>query len=253
MGAGHAHALYRDRPSPVHRLPPQVKIVAAFATVVVVVATPRDAFGAFAGFACLLGVVAALARVPPGWLARRAVVEVPFVLLAVVLPFVEGGGTVRVAGIEMSVAGLLAGWNIAVKGTLGIVTSLLLAATTTGRDLLLGLERLRMPAQMVQIATFMLRYLEVIAGNARAMRTARLSRCSDPRFLWQARAFAASVGTLFLRSYERGERVHVAMLSRGYTGALPVLVDVRAGGGQWAAGLALPGCAAAVVVVSVLR
>ncbi len=246
MGVG--HGLYRDGASPVHRLPPQVKIVAALATVVAVVATPREAVWAVAAFAVLLAGVAAVAQVPAGWLARRVLIEVPFVLLAVLLPFVEGGERVSWLGLSLSVDGLYGGWNILVKGTLGVVTSLLLAATTSGRELLLGLERLRMPPLLVQIATFMLRYLDVIAGNARAMRIARISRCHDPRFLWQAKAFATSIGALFLRSFERGERVYVAMLSRGYTGSLPRLGETPTRRGQWAAALALPAAAATVTV-----
>ncbi|HEV2088551.1 MAG TPA: cobalt ECF transporter T component CbiQ [Cryptosporangiaceae bacterium] len=245
---GVAHALYRAGASPVHRLPPQVKIVAALATVIAVVATPREAFAAFAVFAALLAGVAAVAQVPPGWLGRRVLIEVPFVLLAVLLPFVEGGERVGWLGLSLSVDGLYGGWNILAKGTLGVVTSLLLAATTSSRDLLLGLERLRLPPLLVQIATFMLRYLDVIAGNARAMRIARMSRCHNPRFLWQAKAFAMSIGALFLRSFERGERVYVAMLSRGYTGSLPRLDDTRPRRGQWAAALALPGAATTVTV-----
>ena len=91
------------------------------------------------------------------------------------------------------------------------------------RDLILGLDRLRCPQILTQIATFMLRYLDVLAGEARRMRVARLSRGDDPRFLWQLRGFAAGVGALFLRAFERGERVYLAMLSRGYDGRMPAV------------------------------
>ncbi len=80
---------------------------------------------------------------------------------------------------------------------------------------------------MVTIATLMLRYVDVIVGEARRMRLARISRGHDPRFLWQAGATARGVGALFVRSYERGERVHLAMLSRGWTGRMPPLSDAR--------------------------
>lgn len=250
MGAGHAHPLYRHGHSPIHRLPPQVKIVAAFGTVIAVVATPREAFWAFGVYAALLAIVVALARIPPGWLAGRVLIEAPFVLLAVALPLLEGGRQVEWFGLSLSVSGLYGAWNILIKGTLGVITSLTLAATTSGRELLFGLERLRMPSLLVQIATFMIRYIDVIAGHAKQMRIARMSRCHDPRFLWQAKAFAMSVGTLFLRSFERGERVYVAMLSRGYTGTLPVIDDRPVAAAQWAAALALPVAAAAVTVTA---
>jgi cobalt/nickel transport system permease protein len=250
VGTGHAHPLYRHGTSVVHRLPAEVKIVAALATVAVVVATPREEFWAFGAYALLLAGVAAAARIPAGWLAPRVLLEAPFVVLAVALPFLEGGPQTRVAGIALSVDGLYAAWNILAKGTLGVTASLLLAATTSAQNLLVGLARLRMPSVMVEIATFMLRYLHVIAANARAMRIARISRCDDPRFLWQARGFATSLGALFLRSYERGERVYVAMLSRGYTGTLPVLSDGRAPAAAWATALTLPTAAAAVTVTA---
>ena len=83
----------------------------------------------------------------------------------------------------------------------------------------------------------MLRYLDVLAGEARRMRIARLSRGDDPRFLWQVEASRPGVGALFLRAFERGERVYLAMVSRGYTGRLPAAWHAAgaATAGQWAA------------------
>lgn len=242
MGAGHAHPLYLPGSSPVHRLPAEVKIVAAIAVVLCVVATPREAFPAFGGYLLLLATVWAVARIPPGWIARRALIEAPFVVLAVLLPITGGAPYVEwpqigQLGLTLSEPGLLGAWNILVKGTLGVLTSLTLAATTPLRDLLLGLQRLHAPAIVVTIATLMLRYVDVIVDEARRMRIARISRGHDPRFLWQAGATARGVGSLFVRSYERGERVHLAMLSRGWTGRMPHLSQHRTSRRQWLAGL----------------
>jgi cobalt/nickel transport system permease protein len=124
-----------------------------------------------------------------------------------------------------------------------------LAATTPLRDLVSGLSRLRVPAMVCVIATLMLRYLEVIAAEARRMRLARISRGHDPRFAWQLGATVRSVGALFLRSYERGERVHLAMLSRGYTGTMPAFTSASASTATWAAAL-LPAVAAVLLAVS---
>lgn len=253
MSTGHAHPLYRHGRSPVHELPPEVKIVAAFAFTVAVVATPREVFWAFGAYAVLLAGVAVIAGVPAGWLGKRALIEAPFVVLAVVLPFVGEGERVEWAGLALSVDGLYGAWNIVVKGTLGVVASLLLAATTPMRDLLLGLDRLRTPHVLVQIATFMLRYLDVIGDQARRMRIARLSRGHDPGYLWQARAFATSIGTLFIRSYERGERVYLAMVSRGYTGRMPAPDGGVATVGHWAIALCLPVAASIVTVMAWLQ
>jgi cobalt/nickel transport system permease protein len=170
------------------------------------------------------------------------------VVLAVLLPFTGGAPHVDWLGLPLSQPGLLGAWGILVKGTLGVLTSLTLAATTPLRDLLLGLQRLRAPALVITIATLMLRYIDVIAGEARRMRLARISRGHDPRFLWQAGATARGVGSLFVRSYERGERVHLAMLSRGWTGEMPRLSDAVTTRREWAWGLAPVGVALALAL-----
>ena len=105
---------------------------------------------------------------------------------------------------------------------------------------MLGLQRLRMPALLVQILTFMVRYLEVIAGERERMRIARESRGFVARDIRHLRVVAQSAGALFIRSYERGERVHLAMLSRGYTGSLPVLREQAPSGAQVAQAAVLP-------------
>lgn len=246
--------LYRDVTSPVHHLPPEVKIAVMVVFTLAVVATPRAAFWAFGGYALLVAAVAAVARVGPGWLLTRSLIEVPFVIFAVALPFLGQGERVNWLGLSLSVDGLYGGWNILAKGTLGVLASLLLAATTTVRDLIVGLDRLRCPQILTQIATFMLRYLDVLIGEARRMRVARISRGDDPRFLWQLRGFAAGFGALFLRAFERGERVYLAMISRGYTGRMPA--DWQAGGAatvaQWLLGTGVGVTAAVIATIAVV-
>jgi cobalt/nickel transport system permease protein len=216
-----AHVLYRDGDSPVHRLAAQAKLAGAAIAVLAVVATPREQVWAFGAHLLVLLGVWGVAGIGVGWFARRAVIELPFVVLAVLLPFAGGEPRAEPLGISLSVDGLYAGWNILAKGTLGVLISLTLAGTTPVRELLVGLQRLRAPSLVVTIATLMLRYLDVIVDETRRIRIARVSRGHDPRLLAQVGATARGVGTLFLRSYERGERVHLAMLSRGWTGTMP--------------------------------
>ncbi|MGW2516638.1 cobalt ECF transporter T component CbiQ [Streptomyces sp. NPDC001617] len=246
MGAGHAHRLYRHGHSPVHALPPHTKLAATFAFVVVVVSTPREAMWAFGLYAVLLGVVAYHARVPAGFVLKRLLIEVPFVAFAVLMPFVAEGARVDVLGLSLSVNGLWGAWNVLAKGTLGVAASVLLASTTELRELLLGLQRLKLPPLLVQIASFMIRYGDVITDEMRRMRIARESRGFEARGVKHWGVLAKSAGALFIRSYERGERVHLAMVSRGYAGSMPVIDEVTASRAQWSYALALP--VAALVV-----
>lgn len=249
MGAGHAHKLYRHGHSPVHALPAHCKIAAVFCFVLVVVSTPREALWAFGLYAALLALAAAAARVPAGFLLTRLLIEVPFVAFALLMPFVAEGPRVHVGGLSLSTSGLWGAWNILAKGTLGVAASVLLAATTELRELLQGLQRLRMPPLLVQIASFMIRYGDVITDEMRRMRIARLSRGFEARGVRHWGVLAKSAGALFIRSYERGERVHLAMVSRGYTGTMPVVDAACATRAQWTRAAALPLAALAVCLL----
>lgn len=221
MGAPHGHTLHFHQHSPLHRAPAHLKILALVGFMLTVVATPREWYAVFAAYGAVLVGLVALSRVPPGYLLKRMVVEVPFVVFAVLLPFVAQGPRTELLGLTVSESGLLAAWGLLVKGTLGVLAGVLLAATTEPQQLLRGLERLRLPDQLVQIMAFMVRYLAVVADELHRMKVARESRgfvARDPR---QWPVIARSVGALFIRSFERGERVHLAMLSRGYDGRLP--------------------------------
>ncbi|ACZ83995.1 cobalt ECF transporter T component CbiQ [Streptosporangium roseum] len=247
MGSGH-HQLYRPGDTPVHRLPPQCKLAAVAGFALVVVATPREWLWAFGLYALLLAAVASAARVPFSFLLRRMVVEIPFVVFAVALPFIGFGERVSFLGLSFSVAGLWAAWNILAKATLGVIASVLLAATTEPRLMLLGAQRLRLPPLLVQIAMFMLRYMDVIIEEMRRMRVARESRGFVARDIRHIPVVARSAGALFIRSYERGERVHLAMLSRGYSGSMPVIQDLSASSRQWLVAGMLPGAALVVLL-----
>lgn len=252
MGGGHNHAggLHVHGHSVVHELPAETKIVSTVLFVFAVVATPRHAVWAFVLHACVVGSVLRASALQLRTVLRRLALEAPFVAFAVFLPFIGTGERVRFLGVSLSVAGLWAAWNILVKGSLGVLAAVVLASTTTVRDLLVGLERLRMPAVLVQITSFMVRYGEVVTDEMRRMKIARQSRGHDPRWLWQARAVAAGAGALFIRSYERGERVYLAMQSRGYSGTMPSTDTATADAGQWWTSMLVPVAAAVVCAMA---
>jgi cobalt/nickel transport system permease protein len=254
VAGGHTHALYRHTEGPLHRAHPQVKVAATLVFVAGVVATPREAFWAFGLDATILLVVATMSRLPFGFVVRRLLTVLPFVAFAVLLPFIAPGSKVEVLGASLSRSGLWSAWNIVVKALLGAAASIVLAATTQAPDLLKGLARLRVPRVVTAVMGFMIRYLDVIIDEMRRMRVALESRGLRPARSARARAGASLVGTLFVRSYERGERVHLAMLARGYSGAMPDLERTTAPASEWAVGvLAALAAAAAAALGWVLR
>ena len=206
---------------PIHRLPAEVKLAGALAFVVVVAVTPRSALPVLAVQGVAIVAVAALARLPVGFVLRRLAVVVPFLVAAALLAVVgRGPPHGRWGPCLCRSAGLRAGAAIGAKTVIGALTSIVVAGTTPLPDLLAGLGRLGCrrrwwpwPASPCATSTW-----RPTAGPAPHAMTARGYR---PRRLTQAGPMAASLGTTFVRTYERGERVHAAMLSRGYTGTLP--------------------------------
>jgi cobalt/nickel transport system permease protein len=258
VGAGHGGSLtarYLAGTSPVHRLSPHVKLVAGLVFALVVVATPVHADWApvaYAGYLVAVLTVAAIAGLRPGRLMRSLLIEIPFVAFALMLPFVTGGPRTEVLGLSVSESGLQTAGGLLAKATLSVLAATVLAATTEPRELLRGLEQLRLPSGLVQILGFMIRYADVVGGELHRMRVARESRAFDGRRRGALRVLGATAGALFIRSYERGERVHLAMLSRGYTGRLPTGPVAAAPAQAWVAAMCLPLAAAVVLTAGLL-
>ena len=215
---------YSDRDSFVHRLDPRTKLITAFLFILAVALTSLAVWPAFVVYFVIIATLILLSRVPVLYVLKRSLVIMPFVvLIAIFIPFFKEGeiaGSYNIWMWQVSVthSGLQVLWNILAKAWLSILSLILLTSTTKIAELLKGLEQLRMPRVMVMILSFMYRYIFVLVDEAMRMKQARDSRNFGGRRLWQLRTIGNMTGTLFIRSYERGERVYAAMLSRGFDG-----------------------------------
>jgi cobalt/nickel transport system permease protein len=252
LGAGHTHALYIHEHSRLHDVAPEVKIVAALGFVISVAITPRRAILAFGLYALVVLALALWSRVPVRFLALRLTAVLPFIAFAVVIPFVASGTQTEILGMQVSVEGLWGSWNIMVKALLGASVSILLTATTEIPEIIRGLGLLKVPATFTGIATFMIRYLELITDELSRVRVAMTSRGYDPRWLHQTRPIATSAGAMFVRSYERGERVHAAMLARGFDGEMPDFGKRRGTRWEWVGVVTMVGALASIAVVALV-
>ncbi len=244
--------LYLHRHSVIHALPSHAKIVAALLFILVVVSTPIGRWQAFLGYFLALFITVAAAKIPFTLMFKRALIEIPFIFFALLMPFFGTGERFEVAGLNLYREGLLAGAGIFVKGTLGVITAIVLSTSTTAREILRGLERLKLPTLMVQIASFMLRYVNVVNDEMERMKIARESRGFVATGIQHWKVLATAAGALFIRSYERGERVHLAMISRGYEGVLPHDEPPHISAGLWLRSLTLPITALIIFIAQLL-
>lgn len=233
-------------------MPSHLKILAALLFIFVGVATPITNWPAFLLYFLLIFAAAAVAKIPLRTLLSRAVIEIPFIFFAVLMPFFGKGDQVDVGPFSLYVDGIEAALSIVAKGTLGVLTAVILSTSTTAREILRGLERLKLPRMMVQIATFMLRYINVISDEMERMKVARESRGFEAKGIQHWKILATVAAALFIRSYERGERIHLAMLSRGYDGELPQEARKKIAITQWLSALSLPVTALVILTTTTL-
>ncbi|HEY82804.1 MAG TPA: cobalt ECF transporter T component CbiQ [Dehalococcoidia bacterium] len=215
---------YSDRDSLIHRLDPRTKLVSTFLFITAVALTPPDGWVSYALYSAILAIWLMLSRVPLGYVLKRSLVVLPFVvLIAIFIPFFREG---EIAGsynlwlwqVSVTHSGIIILRNILIRAWLSVLSLILLTSTTKLPDLLRGLEQLHMPRVMVMVLSFMYRYIFVLVDEVMRMKQARDSRNFGGRRWWQIRTVGNMIGTLFIRAYERGERVYAAMMARGFDG-----------------------------------
>lgn len=235
---------YRQGESLVHRLDPRAKVVGA---VLFILAASLLPAGRWAGFALLLLLIVGAAQATglgPFFTLRRGFIALPFALAALPLPFTMPGPPLfelPLLGWTASQTGAVALGSVMLRTWLAVQAAVLLTATTRFPDVLWALGRLRVPPPLVSTIGFMYRYLFVLADEAvrllraRAARSAPAAGGSRPSLAWQGRVAGGMVGSLFVRSLERSERVYAAMLARGYDGRTLALATPRMAAFDWGA------------------
>lgn len=204
----------------VHRLDPRAKVAATMLFAVVVVSFPKYEILSLLPFFLFPVLIGALGDIPAGFVAGKVVAVSPFAVFVGIFNPLFDPSTVAIApGVAVS-AGWISFASILLKFTLTISAALLLIATTSFPGICRGLRRLGVPALFVSQLLFLYRYLFVLMEEA-----VRVVRARDMRSFGRrgtgVRVFVRIVGTLFLRTVERAERIYGAMLARGFRGDVP--------------------------------
>jgi cobalt/nickel transport system permease protein len=219
---------YQAGDSLLHRLDPRVKVVVSLILITGIVLTPQRAWPAYPLLWALVSALAVAGGLGVWRVARGGALALPFTLAAATLLFtLPGRPIVTVLGLTISDAGLERFLSIVLKSWLAVQAALVLSMTTPFTDLLWAFSSLRVPGVLVAVISFMYRYLFTLRDEVERLIRARAARSgtidgrqSGGSLFWRARVAGGMVGSLFLRSYERSERVYAAMLARGYTGQM---------------------------------
>ncbi len=224
----HVGAFHLDidskRATPWHTLAPHTRLLCALLIVFAIVLTANGHWWTWAIYGlALLGLVL-LSRVTLLVLLKRVAVESVFISVVLLgTLFREGGRVLWAWGpLKITTAGLTILGSVTFKALLSLLVLNVLTLTTSIPALLNALLILRTPPLLVAILASMYRYINVLIGEFNAMRRAAESRNLMGSNRWQRLVVGNMMGALFIRTYERGERVYQAMLARGYQGIPPV-------------------------------
>jgi cobalt/nickel transport system permease protein len=250
----HIHFLdpYQPRTSPVHALDGRVKFVLTVAFILTVSLVPVDAWPVYVFLFALILSVEILSGLGVGFVLKRAMLALPFVLAAFPVIFTNGqtalfsfsiGPWILTAHAE----GLARFVSVALKSWLSVQAAIVMASSTPFPELLQAMRAVGIPRLLVGMFGMMWRYLFVLVDEAMRLMRARASRSgqdgevgykSGGSVFWRARVTGGMAGNLFLRAFERSDRIYVAMLSRGYDGEVRLLPLPSMTGVTWAVLLA---------------
>lgn len=219
---------YADRESAIHRADARIKAPAAFAYIVAISMTREGDWAALLLLLAPLLLGAWWSRLGVWFIVRRTFLALPFILVALPLLFTRPGETaftVPLVGWTASREGAVAVGSILARSWIAVGVGALLVSTTAVADILRALRTFRVPKILVATIFFAYRYFFVIGEEAQRMLRARESRSAalpgrraGGSLRWRAGVAGHMVGSLFLRSLERSERVYAAMQARGYEG-----------------------------------
>ena len=207
---------YAALDSPLHLLDPRTKIVGFVALITTVLLVPGAKTGILFGFFFMAAVLLGVSQVPLQFVVARTLVLLPFIVLA---------GLGARWGMEPSRLGAFL-----TRSILSLLLLILLTNTTRFSELLRGLRKLGCPRILALNLGFLYRYLFVLTDEVMRMRQARdcrrLRRAPPVREL---QLLGSMLGTVLVRSFERGDRMYQAMLARSFAGEFRVLDQRRFG------------------------
>jgi cobalt/nickel transport system permease protein len=230
----HADAFdrYHHGESPLHRLDPRIKVIVTIAFILSNALLPDGAWLAFLLAWAFILFATATSGLGIGFTFKRSFIALPFALAAITVLFSIPGRPVTsfhflMWDLTVTDAGLLRFLSIVVRSWLSVQMAILLVAATEFPKIIHALTHLRVPIIITVIISFMYRYLFVLTDEVMRMLRARQARSaaaagvrSGGSVAWRAKIAGHMAGQLFLRSYERSDRIYNAMLSRGYKGEL---------------------------------
>jgi cobalt/nickel transport system permease protein len=212
--------------SPLHRLDPRAKLITTLLFIVAVVSFDKYTLLAFVPFFIYPIVMISAGGLPAGYFLKKVIQVSPFaILVAIFNPLID-----REIILHLGSIGISGGWisflSILLRFFLTVTAALILISLTGFNTVCEALNRLGVPRPFVVQLLFFYRYIFVLVDEAERMERARSLRSFNSRSR-PFRVFISIIGHLLLRSFDRAERIYLAMRCRGFVGHIPVSREIK--------------------------
>ena len=230
----HVHFLdpYQPRASLLHQLDARIKLALTLMFILTTALTPHNAWPVYLLLLSVILAVGVLSELGLAFVLKRSTLAFIFVLAAVPVIFTLQGQTLFLVklgawSVPITQPGLERFVSITLKSWISVQAAILLTASTPFPELLTAMRALRLPRLLVAIIGLMWRYLFVLVDEAFRLTRARAARSGQSdqpnlktggSLVWRARVAGGMAGNLFLRAFDRSDRIYMAMLARGYDG-----------------------------------
>jgi len=212
----------------IHRLDPRAKVLVTLIFIVTVVSFGKYELTAMVPFFIFPAVIIGLGNLPVGYIAKKIALFCPFALVVAIFNPVFD----REVLVHLGPLGITGGWiscaSIVVRAALTVGAAIILLAVTGFPAICKAWERLGMPPAFAVQLLFLYRYIFVLTEEGgRASRARALRSCGNKGL--GMRTYGSLLGHLLLRTWLRAERIHMAMLARGFTGEFHTRQEFRFG------------------------
>lgn len=203
----------------VHRLDPRAKLVTSLVFIVTIASFDKYALSALLPFLVYPVALLAGARLPAGFLLKKLLIVAPFAFfIGIFNPLFDQRILFHLGPLAVT-GGWVSFGSILLRFLLTIGIALILIATTSFPGVCMALEKIGAPRVFAIQLLLLYRYLFVLVSEALRMTRARALRSFHGRGLGM-RIFGQMIGQLLLRTFDRAQRVHLAMLCRGFNGEI---------------------------------
>ncbi|MBU1568469.1 MAG: cobalt ECF transporter T component CbiQ [Proteobacteria bacterium] len=210
----------------VHRLDPRVKVLTVALFMLAVVSFDKYIISAMLPFGLFLVIIMGLADIPAEYLGKKLLLVSPFaVMVGIFNPFLDQQPLLQIGTFTVT-GGWLSFLSILLRFTLTVSAVLILIATTGFNAVCMAMVKMGMPKIFAVQLLILYRYIFVLIDEGLSMYRARSMRSFQRRAM-SLKTFAHLVGQLLLRTLDRAQRIHLAMLCRGFDGTLRIRQVLR--------------------------